>query len=77
MALALGDINEDVLKSWFDAEALRSKHQAARALMMFRGFLRWCAVKPGYRALVEAHILELAGVVFDATAEPGALRVVS
>lgn len=55
MAMALVDINEDVLKGWFDAEALRSKHQAARALMMFRGFLRWCAVKPQYRALADRH----------------------
>lgn len=55
MVLALGDINEDVLKSWFDTEALRSKHQATRALMMFRGFLRWCAVKPEYRSLVDRH----------------------
>jgi len=55
MAWALVDVAEDALKVWFDNEALKSKHQAARALMMFRGFLRWCAMKPEYRALVDRH----------------------
>ncbi len=49
LALPLADVNEDSLKSWFDREALTGKHQAARALMMFRGFLRWCAARPEYR----------------------------
>jgi len=55
MAWALVDVTEDALKIWFDNEALKSKHQAARALMMFRGFLRWCAIKPEYRAIVDRH----------------------
>jgi hypothetical protein len=29
------------------------KHQAARALMMFRGFLPWCAARPEYRKLID------------------------
>lgn len=49
LALPLAGVNEDTLKSWFDCEALTGKHQAARALMMFRGFLRWCAARPEYR----------------------------
>lgn len=53
LALALVNITEDTLKDWHDTEALTSKHQAARALMMFRGFLRWCATKPAYRGLVD------------------------
>ena len=53
MALRLVDITEDTLKDWHDTEAKTSKHQAARALMMFRGFLRWCATKPKYRGLVD------------------------
>jgi integrase len=53
MALRLVDVTEDALKEWQDSEARQSKHQAARALMMFRGFLRWCATKPKYRALVD------------------------
>jgi integrase len=54
LALPLVDINEDTLKAWHDKEAKASKHQAARALMMFRGFLRWCATKPEHRRLVDA-----------------------
>ena len=30
-----------------------------------------------FLALIEKHILEKAGIVFDATAEPGKLRVVT
>lgn len=53
LALPLADVNEDTLKSWFDREAVAGRHQAARALMMFRGFLRWCASKPEYRAFTD------------------------
>ena len=53
LALPLADVNEDTLKSWFDSEAVAGRHQAARALMMFRGFLRWCASKPEYRAFTD------------------------
>jgi integrase len=53
LALALADVNEDTLKSWFDREAQAGKHQAARALMMFRGFLRWCSAQPKYRKLTD------------------------
>ena len=53
MALALGDVTEDALQVWFEREAVASKHQAARALMMFRGFLRWCAARPEYRKLID------------------------
>ena len=52
LALALGDVTEDALQVWFEHEAKASKHQAARALMMFRGFLRWCAARPEYRNLI-------------------------
>jgi integrase len=54
LALPLVGINEDTLKAWHDKEAKVSKHQAARALMMFRGFLRWCATKPEHRGLVDS-----------------------
>ena len=53
LALPLAAINEDVLKDWFDKEAVSGKHQAARALMMFRGLLRWCSAKPEYRSLTD------------------------
>lgn len=52
LSMALADVNEDTLKSWYDREAKAGKHQAARALMMFRGFLRWGSARPEYRALV-------------------------
>lgn len=53
LALPLAQVNEDTLKAWHDREALAGKHQAARALMMFRGFLRWCAARPEYRGLTD------------------------
>jgi hypothetical protein len=53
LALPLAGVNEDTLKSWYDREAEAGKHQAARALMMFRGFLRWCAARPEYRSLTD------------------------
>jgi integrase len=53
MSMALVDIHEDTLKAWHDKEAQTSKYQAERALMMFRGFMRWCATKPEYRNLID------------------------
>lgn len=53
LALPLTGVNEDTLKSWYDREAVAGKHQATRALMMFRGFLRWCAGRPEYRSLTD------------------------
>ena len=53
MALTMSQVNEDTLKSWFDIEAMSGRHQAARALMMFRGFLRWCSAKPEYRSMID------------------------
>ena len=53
LALPLASLNEDTLKIWFDREALSGQHQAARALMMFRGFMRWCSARPEYRHLVD------------------------
>ena len=52
LVLTLGDVTEDALQLWFEHESKASKHQAARALMMFRGFLRWCAARPEYRKLI-------------------------
>ena len=53
LALPLAGVNEDSLESWCDREAKSGEHQATRALMMFRRFLRWCAGRPEYRALVD------------------------
>jgi integrase len=52
MAMPLSNINEDTLKAWHDSEAKKGADYAARALMIFRGFLRWAASKPDYRSLV-------------------------
>lgn len=63
LALPLAAINEDTLKSWYDREAMTGKHQAARALMMFRGFLRWCAARPEYRSLTDREAGKAAAIV--------------
>lgn len=63
LALPLAGVNEDSLKSWYDREALTGKHQAARALMMFRGFLRWCAARPEYRHLTDRDAGKAAAIV--------------
>ena len=63
LALPLAGINEDTLKSWYDSEALAGKHQAARALMMFRGFLRWCSARPEYRHLTDRDAGKAAAIV--------------
>ena len=63
LALTLAQVNEDSLKSWFDREALTGKHQAARALMMFRGFMRWCSAKPEYRDFIDRDAGKAAAIV--------------
>ena len=52
MCQPLASLDEDVLQLWFERESLRGRYQATRALMMFRGFLRWCSGRPEYRRLV-------------------------
>ena len=52
LSLALVEVTEDALQEWFEDEAKAGRHQATRALMMFRGFLRWCAARPEFRQLV-------------------------
>ncbi|MEY8689612.1 MAG: tyrosine-type recombinase/integrase [Leptothrix sp. (in: b-proteobacteria)] len=63
MALPLSEVNEDTLKAWYDREALTGKHQAARALMMFRGFLRWCTSQKAYRDLTDRDAGKAAAIV--------------
>ena len=63
LALPLAGVNEDTLQSWYDREAVAGKHQAARALMMFRGFLRWCAARPEYRNLTDRDAGKAAAIV--------------
>lgn len=63
LEMPLSGVNEDTLKSWYDREAVAGKHQAARALMMFRGFLRWCAARPEYRNLIDRDAGKAAAIV--------------
>ena len=63
MALPLVGVNADTLKDWYDREAMTGKHQAARALMMFRGFLRWCATRTEYRNLTDRDAGKAAAIV--------------
>lgn len=63
LAMPLGGVNEDTLKVWYDREAIKGKHQAARALMMFRGFLRWCAARAEYRKLIDRDAGRAAAIV--------------
>jgi integrase len=63
LALPLSGVNEDTLKIWYDREAVAGKHQAARALMMFRGFLRWCSARPEYRSLIDRDAGKAAAIV--------------
>ena len=65
LALSLAGVNEDTLKSWYDREAVAGKHQAARALMMFRGFLRWCSARPEYRSMTDRDAGKAAAIVED------------
>ena len=52
MPKRLSEISDDLLADWFANERKRSAHQATRALMVFRGFLRWCAMQRDLRDLV-------------------------
>lgn len=63
LTLRLVDVNEDSLKSWYDSEEKKGKHQAARALMMFRGFLRWCSARPEYRDLTDREAGRAAAII--------------
>lgn len=63
LSLRLSQIDEDRLTAWFLTESRRSKHQATRALMMFRGFLRWCSIQPEYRRLVSTEVAKGAAIM--------------
>lgn len=54
LSMPLADIDESMLLRWFSEEAVQGRHQATRALMMFRGLLRWCDTQPEYRGLARS-----------------------
>lgn len=49
-SLAIEDLDEFTLREWYLDQCKRSHAQATRALVMLRGFLRWCVVKPEFHA---------------------------
>lgn len=53
LAMPLVQVNEDTLQDWHAKEAKAGRHQAARAFMMFRGFLRWASTKKEYRDMTD------------------------
>lgn len=63
MAMPLASIDEDALQVWFERELVRGPHQATRALMMFRGFLRWCSGRPEYRRLANRDAGQAAAIL--------------
>ncbi|WP_341908406.1 integrase family protein [Polaromonas sp. YR568] len=63
LTLKMNEVGEDTLKDWFDSETLISKYQAARAFMMFKGFLRWCSARKAYRSLIERDAGKAASIV--------------
>lgn len=54
LCLPLGSLDEERLLVWHREQAVRGRAQAARALMMLRGFLGWCELQPEYRLLAKA-----------------------
>ena len=55
LPLRLSAITPDVLIKWHEREARRGAAQAARAVQMFSGFLRWCGSEADYKEFVDAH----------------------
>ncbi len=53
LSMAISELDEDGLLAWYKVQEARGRAQAARALMMFRGFLRWCLAQPQYRSLAK------------------------
>ena len=74
LELPLSQVNEDTLKAWHDREAKDGLHQAARALMMFRGFLRWASSKPDYRAMTDRDAGRAAAILDTLPSTKGSKR---
>lgn len=49
-SMTIEDLDEPTLREWYLDQCKRSHAQATRALVMLRGFLRWCVVKPEFHA---------------------------
>lgn len=55
MGVRLVDVDSDRIRAWYADESKRAPVQAGRAVAMFSGFLRWCAMHKDYRKLVDRH----------------------
>lgn len=53
LSKTIAALDEDRLLDWYKEQETRGRAQAARALMMFRGFLRWCLAQPQYRTIAK------------------------
>lgn len=76
MSLRIEDLDEVRLRAWHMEQGSRSRSQATRALMMLRGFLRWCAVKPELHEAA-AKAMKAAKALALSTASPASSRLAS
>lgn len=53
MGVRLKDITPKTLRAWHAKEAVRGSAQAARAVQIVSGFLRWCSTEDDYEGLVD------------------------
>lgn len=53
LSTSLKDINPKSLRAWHQRQAERGPVQAARAVQMFSGFLRWCSTQDEYDGIVD------------------------
>jgi integrase len=53
LSTRLKDINPKSLRAWHQRQAERGPVQAARAVQMFSGFLRWCSTQDEYDGIVD------------------------
>lgn len=66
MSLTIEQLDEFELRGWYRNQHVRSPAQATRSLMMLRGFLQWCLVRPethgaAIAALKSAKLVLLSG----------------
>jgi integrase len=52
--MRLKDITPRALRAWHDQQAVRGAPQAARAVQIVSGFLRWCSTEDAYEGFVDA-----------------------
>ena len=58
MSKRLADITVDMLISWQVKEAASRANNARQGFEIFRTFWRWCAVRPEYRSVINARVVD-------------------